>query len=343
MKVLILAGAGNTEVNNNRRYRTILEANQIDYLEIPARELKTFAIPKDITHCIFFYSHRDRDRQFADTVLPIIEDHMGIQTFPSFRERWHFDNKIAEAYLSQFSDIPMAKTWVFWDENEAHEFVENTQFPIVMKFAVGSGSKNVALIRNTREAHRAINRVFFGTVPAGYGVLRTHRTERLERLKNTVKGKLHHANYNREYWHHASQYVLLQEFLGENSHDTRITVIGDRTFAFRRSNRPHDFRASGSNLIDHDPDQIDMNFITIAQDLSKKLKFRSMGYDFVYAADGTPRITEFCYRYVTEILRKCPGQWDETGNWMPGHRWPETQHLQTLLNLPHLGEPEDLA
>src|SRR6185503_17089802 len=45
-------------------------------------------------------------------------------------------------------------------------------------------------------------------------------------------------------------YILLQEFLSNNKFDTRVTVIGNRAFAYRRFNRPNDFRASGSGNFD---------------------------------------------------------------------------------------------
>ena len=48
-------------------------------------------------------------------------------------------------------------------------------------------------------------------------------------------------------------YLLVQEFLPGNGFDTRITVIGNRAFGFRRFNRPDDFRASGSGRIDWNP------------------------------------------------------------------------------------------
>ena len=48
-------------------------------------------------------------------------------------------------------------------------------------------------------------------------------------------------------------YILWQEFIPDNQRDFRVTIIGRRyAFVFWRNNRPGDFRASGSGLIDYD-------------------------------------------------------------------------------------------
>jgi hypothetical protein len=343
MKVLIIAGAGGIEKNNNRRYRSVLDENGIEYVEMFARDLVTFSIPKDVTHCLFFYSHRELDKQFADTVLPIIEYHRGIPTFPSFRERWHFDNKTAQAYLSEYEDIPMPNNWVFWDRETAFEFIENATFPLVMKFANGSASDNVALLHSKKEARRAINRVFFGFIPSGYGVTRTTFKQFTARAKNRIKGLLHYPTFQRGYWGANTQYALFQEYLGTNDHDTRIAVIGDRAFGYRRFNRPNDFRASGGNIIDYDPKNIDPDLVTLAFEISERLGFTSMAYDFIYDSRGNPKTVEYCYKIGTEYVHKCAGTWDKHLNWIEGPIWPETLHLRSLLQRPDLTEPAGLT
>ena len=343
MRLLLLAGAGGIEKNNNRRYRSILEHNNIGYVEVHARDMVRCHIPRDITHCLFFYSHRELDKQFADTILPIIEHHRGIPTFPSFRERWHFDNKVSQAYYAVFDDIPMPQNWVFWDRTSAIDFVESARFPLVMKFANGSASENVALLRSQKEAKRAINRVFYGFVPSGYGVKGATAHQVIKRIKNKIKGYLHHPTFERGYWGIHTQYALFQEFLGRNDHDTRIAIVGDRAFGYRRFNRPNDFRASGGNLIDYDPGNIDPKLVSSAFEISERLGFTSMAYDFIYDDNGNPKTVEYCYKIGTEYVHKCSGTWDRDLNWIDGAVWPETLHLRSLLKRPAIVEPEGLA
>src|ERR1041385_1478455 len=75
-------------------------------------------------------------------------------------------------------------------------------------------------------------------------------------------------------------YVYFQKFLPGNNYDTRITVIGDRAFGFRRYTRDNDFRSSGSGRLDYDIRGIDEECLRVAFEISKKMGFQSMAYDF---------------------------------------------------------------
>ena len=83
------------------------------------------------------------------------------------------------------------------------------------------------------------------------------------------------------HWRIQKNYVLFQRFLPDNEFDTRITVIGDRAFGFRRMTRKSDFRASGSGIIDYDIGKIDLRCVDIAFRVSQQLGFQSMA---IYAS-----------------------------------------------------------
>ena len=74
----------------------------------------------------------------------------------------------------------------------------------------------------------------------------------------------------------------LIKYLPNNTYDTRITIIGERAFGFIRENRYNDFRASGSGKISYDKTAIDLKCVEIAFEISQKLKFQTMAYDFIY-------------------------------------------------------------
>src|SRR5690606_19878921 len=80
-------------------------------------------------------------------------------------------------------------------------------------------------------------------------------------------------DYNVAYW---------QEYIPGNQADLRITVIGDcYAYGFWRNNRPNDFRASGSGLIDYERD-IPEEQLRYCLDLNRKLGFDSMCYDILF-------------------------------------------------------------
>ena len=142
------------------------------------------------------------------------------------------------------------------------------------------------------------------------------------------------------YWQLEKNYVLFQKFLPNNLFDTRVSIIGERAFAFRRFNRKNDYRASGSGKINYDLDKIDLRAVEIAFSISNKLGFQSMAYDFLISESKKLEICEISYTYVDTAVYNCPGYWDRNLNWHQGHFWPQYCQLVDALNLPHLKQPE---
>jgi len=126
-------------------------------------------------------------------------------------------------------------------------------------------------------------------------------------------------------------YLYLQEFLPDNKCDLRVTVIGSQAFGFRRMNRPNDFRASGSGMIDYDPEQVDRRAVRIAFAVSRKLGTQSLAFDFLFDRNHDPMIGEISYCYKPVALYNCPGYLDESLVWHEGHVWPQDVILENLL------------
>ncbi|MDZ7829172.1 MAG: hypothetical protein U5K33_06695 [Halofilum sp. (in: g-proteobacteria)] len=120
--------------------------------------------------------------------------------------------------------------------------------------------------------------------------------------------------------------VLLQEFIPGNEFDTRVAVIGNRAFAFRRFNRPDDFRASGSGLIDWDPEPIDRSAVRLAFDVAARLDTDVITFD-ILNHKGELVVTEISYYYEAWGIEECPGHWTRTDNgdelqWVNGSMHP---------------------
>jgi hypothetical protein len=108
-----------------------------------------------------------------------------------------------------------------------------------------------------------------------------------------------------------------------------VTVIGNRAFAFRRFNRPGDFRASGSGRIDWDPRQIDEPGIRLAFRVARRLQTQSLAVDLLQHG-GRKVLTEISYTYASWAVRDCPGHWVLQGDadagslsWTDGGMHPE--------------------
>lgn len=86
---------------------------------------------------------------------------------------------------------------------------------------------------------------------------------------------------------------LIQEYI-PSKFDYRVTVIGDYVFGFKRHNRPNDFRASGSGLIEKIST---LPHWELLYNLCKTHKFETMAFDII-----DDYIIEMSYTYNADIL-----------------------------------------
>lgn len=283
----------------------------------------------------------------ASAILNAIEHNHIIPVFPNWKTRWHFEDKIAQYYLLKALNIPIPETNVLWDKEEALQFVEEASFPLVFKLARGAASINVEKILDRKHARNIVLDAFSGSgilsEPGYFPVRRRDGYARFRnRLANVLVRLMTGSRYiligklpplPRDWWMPEKNYVLFQELLVGNDYDTRVTIIGDRAFAFRRLNRSNDFRASGSGSINHDPSMIDLNAVEIAFDISSKCGFQSMAYDFLYDAERRLKVSEISFGYQNVAVHDCPGYWDSHLNWHDESMWPEEAHVVDLIAL----------
>jgi glutathione synthase/RimK-type ligase-like ATP-grasp enzyme len=288
---------------------------------------------------MWWFAHLPYPRNFARRIIQAVQHGMGKPLFPNWETIWHFDDKISQNYLLQAAGIPTARTWVFWYRKEAVEFCRQARYPLVIKLAGGITSENVQLLKTPEEAEHWIHRLF------GPGVVSLQRPTLASTggAKRRVKDSLRYLlkgvppSPSRRSDVHLD-YFMVQEFLPGNDHDTRVTVIGNRAFAFRRLNRPDDFRASGSGRIVFDPDKIDLDMVRLAFRAARRLRTQSLAVDGMYGEGRKPVLVEISYYYEGWALAECPGHWElrgdpETGTleWVSGHVRPQDAILADFV------------
>jgi hypothetical protein len=290
---------------------------------------------------LWHWTHdRPADLMMARSVLTAAE-RLGLQVFPNTETCWHFDDKVAQKYLLESVQAPLAPAHAFFDEDTARAWARAAVYPLVFKLRRGAGASNVQLVRTRGEALKLISRAFgrgFDPVPK-YTHDFTRRVAGMRRRRESLSALLRRAPRVLSSLRRRSRlggaergYVYFQEFLPGNDCDTRVTVIGRRAFAFTRQTRPGDFRASGSGLLDHRRERIDLRCIAVAFTVARRLCVQSVAFDFAKAADGGPRILEMSYAYQASAVYECPGHWTDELTWIEGHTWPQDAILQDLLD-----------
>lgn len=100
-------------------------------------------------------------KQMYDEKLYFINKIMGHPIYPSYNELFIYENKRNMAYWLESNDIPMAKTYVFYNKKEAVNFVENYEkYPLFFKPNIGSGSLGIKILKKKKEALKLIDKIF---------------------------------------------------------------------------------------------------------------------------------------------------------------------------------------
>jgi len=347
MKVGLLLNSDNRLFPNySLKFREILEKNGIQFEIIDPNSEFLMEDLARCTHLLFRHSQGDTDIMLYDSIFHVAKGILNLKCSPDYYTFWSYENKIKEYYLLKSTGFPVVETRVFWNHVNAYRYLQETDFPIVIKMYKGAGSSNVVKIENIKDGKRIIDRVFgvgvkFGKLPGKSNLFSFSKIGLSAFIRNKLRSILidfkfiDQSNPYSE-WQIQKDAILFQKFLPDNKFDTRVTVIGKRAFAFRRFVRTNDFRASGSGLLDINPGEIDMRCISTAFVISGKLNFETMAYDFIYDENKEPRICEISYCFVDRIIRDCPGFWDENLSWHEGHNWPQYYQLIDFLEIDDL-------
>jgi glutathione synthase/RimK-type ligase-like ATP-grasp enzyme len=278
------------------------------------------------------------EKKIARSIITSLET-MGIVVYPSVVTCWHYDDKVAQKYLLEAIGAPVIPTFIFYNIAAAKHWAKNVEYPLVFKLRAGAGSSNVKLIRSYDEAMYVCNQAFgrgFSPIPNYFGDMKSviRRTKGLkvyyEKLKRIPRGIIENRTM-RSLQEKERSYAYFQQFLPSNPYDTRVTIIGERAFAFHRMNRIGDFRASGSGRIVYEPQRIDLRCVEIAFGVAKKLRTQSLAFDFLMDGNNEPRIGEISYCFVAKPVYNCSGYWDPRMQWHDGHVWPQDAIIEDVL------------
>ena len=317
------------------------DTHSIDYVILNGYDSDIISQLKGLDGFLWHFDQESiTDRLMVLNVL-FSAEHMGLVVFPNFKTSWHYDDKLAQKYLLEAIDAPMAEYYSFFTEQAALDWLQQATFPVVSKLRRGAGSHNVKLWKKYSGAKKYCHQMFgkgLPPIPKYFSDLaskfRKSKTSsmalyagKLKRMPGIMKKKMHY----RQWTPMERGYTLFQRFVPDNTSDTRITVVGNRAWGFMRYVRKNDFRASGSGFISYDRDLVDLDCVRIAFRAAEALGSQSMAFDFVRDRDGRHYIVEISFGYVSAAVHNTTGYWDRDLNWHEGHMWPEHAHLEDLI------------
>jgi glutathione synthase/RimK-type ligase-like ATP-grasp enzyme len=267
----------------------------------------------------FNYAHM----MFARSILLSLKSR-GIQVFPGFDEAWHFDDKIAESFLLQSINASIPEYFFFMEKDNAVNWAKGfSNYPIVAKLKCGSGSHNVKIINHKSEAVQYIEKMFADGFESSPSVL-------FKGKSNVSSSKSFHVLYKRvkripeflrnykksKLFPNEKNYVYFQEFVPNDGYDLKVVVVGDKLSFIARNVRKNDFRASGGGSLYYDKSLITKELIDSAFEVSDKLNFKCMGYDYVIDnVTKKCKIVEISYGFSSQALMGAGGYFDRQGNW----------------------------
>lgn len=278
------------------------------------------------------------DLMEAQNILDIAE-RKGLKVYPNHNTAWHFDDKIAEMYALQSVGAPIPESWVFYDFNKCKKWLdEEANYPLVAKLRRGSGSNNVKLLHNKKEAHDYAKLMFSkGMQPAPSLLYKTfskvQSTKDIKTLINRAKG-IPDFLWTRKFAQQMPNekgYCYFQRFIPNDGYDLKIAVVGDKLSYVARNIRIGDFRASGSGDFYYDNSIITEQIITSAFDAADKLGTQCMGFDYVVDnTTGEGLIIEMCHGFDRDAVYNAGGYFDRQSKW---HAEPINIQWEILNNI----------
>lgn len=331
-------------------YKKILRFNSIEIVDLEIDQNDFWEKVSSLDVFIYKFANVDDQKYLAYNIIPVIKKTYNIKCFPDLLSMWLYDEKIRQYYFLRSKYYPVVDSYIFYSKQKALQWIENrAEYPLIYKLSAGAGSMNVKLMKNKTDCKKMVNKMFGSGVKNGeFGFMNYFKTYNYN-FRKIVKSSL--INVRNKYFQKfrnnnfsiSKNYVYFQKFLKNNEYDIRVTTAGDKVHAFRRLNRQNDFRASGSDLWDINPDKIDKRILKIALEISIKFNFSAMAYDFLYDEKKNPVIVEMSYLYggagYPDFMN---GYWDKDLNWHEGRYWPQYFELMSLLNLPDFKMPDNL-
>jgi hypothetical protein len=223
-------------------------------------------------------------KQLYDERIIILAKELGFTIYPSLDEILIYENKRYLSYWLKAHGVPHPATYVFYNKDEAENFINNTSFPVVAKKNIGASGSGVEILKSKTDALKYIHNAFKHGVSSQTG-------PRLDKGKLFSRAwrKLTHPSELKKrisiYKNIANDlqtgFVIFQEFI-YHDFEWRVVRIGESFFAHKKIVRNE--KASGLLLKGYENPPFELlNFV---KEITDKFSFYSQAADIFESPGG---------------------------------------------------------
>lgn len=198
---------------------------------------------------IWTAKHTPKIKNLAKRIINLYDKDPKTNVFPSWNCYWHYDDKISQYFLFTKEIIPIPKTYLFYNKEEALKELNELKYPLIFKATDGAGSSNVQIVPSFNIAKKLTKKLF------GRGVKTFFKNKR-------QKG-----------------YLLCQKFERNNPGDFRLVCYGNEILGHFRPNRKDVPLASGSDIYLYQ--EIPNDLLDLIYNITQKLNSEVMSYDVI--------------------------------------------------------------
>jgi len=227
-----------------------------------------------------------RFKQLYDERLYILCNELGAKVFPTLQEVLIYENRRFLSFWLAANNIPHPVTWVFYNKEEALNFINNHKnYPIIGKINIGASGKGVQFLNSKKEALNYIQRSFskVGLKSRWYPDFK--KGNLIKRMKNFTKNKSYRNQrvsiYKAIYNESQRGFVILQEYIPHN-YEWRVVRIGDSFFAHKKLKKGE--KASGSLIKEYGKPPFDL--LDFVKEITDKHQLYSQSVDIFESDRG---------------------------------------------------------
>ena len=215
------------------------------------------------------------------------------------------------------------KSWVFGSADEILNYINEYEYPIVVKESLGAQGKGVFLASSEKELLKITRKV-----SRTFNIYQDIK-DRLRIFKH--KGYKYESLYRRKF--------ILQEFVPDLSNDWKILIYGNKLFILTRHIRKDDFRASGSKYkyLAGSESVIEDGLLDFAYNYYLNLNVPNISLDIIYE-EGKFYVIEFQAIYFgTSTINLSDAFYLKTSKgWELDYNIPTVEQLYTESIIEHL-------